>query len=121
MPNNKNVIELNGGILSGEHDDEFLRLAHRLDAYRDPEHFLRALPAGLRSLLAGNTLALVFSGKSETPRWFADDSNSDPIQDAPEIIEALRSICSWAHDRRRPYVASPLTRETPFSEFTAFF
>jgi formate hydrogenlyase transcriptional activator len=121
MPNSKNVVEPNGGTLSEEHDDGLLRLAHRLDVYREPGQLLRALPTELRSLLAGNTLALVLCGESETPYWFAVDSNSEPIQVTPEIIKAYRSMCSWAHDHRRPYIVSPLTRETPFSEFTTLF
>jgi formate hydrogenlyase transcriptional activator len=121
MPNSRNVIESDDSTLSEEHDGGLLRLAHRLDVYREPEQLLRALPTELRSLLAGNTLALVFCGESETPCWFAVDTNGEPIQVTPEIIKAHRSICSWAHDHRRPYVVSPLTRETPFSEFTTLF
>jgi formate hydrogenlyase transcriptional activator len=118
MPDSQKVIESNGSTLTEEHDDGLLRLAHRLDVYREPEQLLCALPTELRSLLAGNTLALVFCGESETPCWFAVDSNSEPIQVTPEIIKACRSICSWAHDHRSPYLVSPLTRETPFTEFT---
>jgi formate hydrogenlyase transcriptional activator len=92
-----------------------------LDVYREPKQLLRALPTELRTLLAGNTLALVFCGESETPCWFAVDSNSKSIQVTPEIIKAYKSICLWAHDHRRPYVVSPLTREAPFSEFTTLF
>ena len=121
MASSRNVIESNGSTLSEEHDDGLLRLAHRLDVYREPEQLLRALPTELRRLLAGNTLALVFCGKSETPCWFAVDSNSEPIQVTPEIIEAHRSICSWAHDHRRPSVVSTLARDTPFSEFSTLF
>jgi formate hydrogenlyase transcriptional activator len=121
MPNSTNVIESNGSALPEEHDDGLLRLAHRLDVYREPEQLLRALPTELRSLLAGNTLALAFCGELETPCWFAVDSNSEPIQATPEIITAHRALCAWAPDHRRPYVISPLTQETPFSEFTALF
>jgi formate hydrogenlyase transcriptional activator len=120
MPNSKNVIESNG-ILSEEHDDGLLRLAHRLDVYRDPEQLLRALPTELRGLLVGNTLALVFCGEPETTCWLAVNSNGEPIQVTPEIINTQKSICSWAHNHLRPYVVSPLTRETPFSEFTTLF
>ena len=122
MQNSKNVIELNASALSEDYDDGLLRLARRLDVYRELEQLLRALPTELRSLLAGDTLALVvFCGESETPCWFAIDSNGEPIQVTPEITMALRSICSWAHDHRRPYVVSPLTRETPFSELATPF
>jgi formate hydrogenlyase transcriptional activator len=121
MPNSKNLIESNDSTLSGEHDEGLLRLAQRLDAYREPEQLLRALPTELRGLFAGNTLALVFCGEPETPCWFAVDSNNEPIQATPEIIRAHGSICSWAHDHRRPQVVSPLTRETPFSEFATLF
>jgi formate hydrogenlyase transcriptional activator len=121
MPDYKNVIESNGSTLSGEHDGGFFRLAHLLDVYREPEQLLRALPKELRGLIVGNTLALVFCCESEIPRWFAVDSNSETIQVAPEIIEAHKCICTWAHDHSGPYVFSPLTQETPFSEFTAFF
>jgi formate hydrogenlyase transcriptional activator len=121
MLDSKNVIGPNGSALSGEHDDGFLRFAHRLDGYREPEQLLRALTTEFGGLLAGNTLAMVFCCGSETPRWFAVDSNNEPIQVEPGIIKAHGSICSWANDHRRPYVVSPLTRETPFSEFTSFF
>jgi formate hydrogenlyase transcriptional activator len=121
MLDSKNAIEPNGRALSGEHEDGFFRFARRLDGYREPEQLLRALSTELRSLLAGNTLALVFCGGSETPRWFAVDSNNEPIQVEPEIIKGHGSICSWANDHRRPYVVSALTQETPFSEFTSFF
>jgi formate hydrogenlyase transcriptional activator len=120
MLDSKNVIGPNGSALSGEHDDGFLRFAHRLDGYREPEQLLRALTTEFGGLLAGNTLAMVFCCGSETPRWFAVDSNNEPIQVEPGIIKAHGSICSWANDHRRPYVVSPLTRETPFSEFTSF-
>src|ERR1700678_1362816 len=116
MPNTQNIIESNGSTPSEEHDEGLRRLVRRLDVFREPEGLLRALPTELSGVLAGNTLALVFCGESETPCWFAVDSNGEPIQVTPEITMALRSICSWAHDHRRPYVVSPLTRETPFSE-----
>jgi formate hydrogenlyase transcriptional activator len=120
MPNSQNVIESNG-TLSEEHDEGLLRLAHRLDIYREPEQLLRTLPTELRCLLAGNTFAVVFCGEPETPCWSAVDSNNDSIPGTPEIIRACRSICSWAHDHRKPLVVSPLTRETPLSEFSTLF
>jgi formate hydrogenlyase transcriptional activator len=121
MLDSRNVIEPNGSALSGEHEDGFFRFAHRLGGYREPEQLLRALSTELCSLLAGNTLALVSCGGPETPSWFAVDGNNEPIQVEPEIIKAHGSICSWANDHGRPYVVSPLTRETPVSEFTSFF
>jgi formate hydrogenlyase transcriptional activator len=121
MPDYKNAIESNGSTLSGAHDDGFFRLAHQLDVYREPEQLLRALPKELRSLIVGNTFALVFCGEPEIPRWFAVDNNSETIQVAPEIIEAHKCICSWADDHSKPYVFSPLTQETPFPGFTTFF
>jgi formate hydrogenlyase transcriptional activator len=120
-PSSKNLIESNGSTLSGEHDEGLLRLARRLDAYREPEQLLRALPTELRGLLAGNTLALVFCGDPETPCMFAVDSNSEPIQATPEIIQVYKSICSWAHSHRRPSVVSTLAQDTPFFEFSTLF
>ncbi|MGD0443334.1 MAG: sigma 54-interacting transcriptional regulator [Edaphobacter sp.] len=121
MPNSKNIIESNGSALSEEHNDGLLRLAHRLDLYQEPEQLLRALPMELRSLLAGNTLALVSCGEPETPCWFAVDSNNSYIQATPEIIKAHRGLCSWAHNHRAPSVVSTLERDTPFSEFATLF
>jgi formate hydrogenlyase transcriptional activator len=121
MPNSQNVIESNGSTPSEEHDEGLRRLVRRLDVFREPERLLRALPTELSGVLAGNTLALVFCGESETPCWFAVDSNGEPIQVTPEIIKAHRSICSWAHDHRSPSVVSTFARDTPFSEFVALF
>jgi hypothetical protein len=45
MQENQNPIRLNDRPLPEGHDDELLRLAHRLDVYRDPEQLMRALPA----------------------------------------------------------------------------
>ena len=45
MRESQNPIRLNDRPLPEGHDDELLRLAHRLDVYRDPEQLMRALPA----------------------------------------------------------------------------
>jgi formate hydrogenlyase transcriptional activator len=123
MQNTTDVIPLNEGALSEEHDEQLLRLARRLDVYRDPEQLLRALPMELRGLLTGNTLALVYCGcgESDAACWFAIDGERNTIQATPAVVEAKKSLCSWAHDQRSPVVLSPLTQETPFSGVAELF
>jgi hypothetical protein len=42
MRENQNPIRLNDRPLPEGHDEELLRLAHRLDVYRDPEQLMHA-------------------------------------------------------------------------------
>jgi formate hydrogenlyase transcriptional activator len=123
MSNSNNVIHPNDGALSGEHDEQLLRLAHRLDVYRDPEQLLRALPTELRGLLTGNTLALAHRGCGEpdVSCWLAIDGQSNTIQATPAVTEAKESIYAWAQDHRSPLILSSLAQETPLSGVAALF
>jgi formate hydrogenlyase transcriptional activator len=123
MPNTTDVIPSNDSALSEEHDEQLLRLAHRLDVYRDAEQLLRALPVELRGLLTGNTLALMFCGCGEPDAacWSAIDDQGDTIHETPPIVEAKTSLCAWAYDHRSPLILSSFAQETPFPAVTAIF
>jgi hypothetical protein len=54
MPENTKTNVWRESPLPEEHDEKLLRLAHRLDVYRDPEQLMRALPAELFDFLSGN-------------------------------------------------------------------
>jgi formate hydrogenlyase transcriptional activator len=123
MPNTSDVIHSNGSALLGEHDEQLLRLAHRLDVYRDPEQLLRALPTELCGLLAGNTLALAYGGCGESGAscWLAIDGQSNTIEATPDVVEAKESIYAWARDHRSPLILSSLAHDTPFPGVAALF
>jgi hypothetical protein len=65
MRENQNSIRLNDRPLLEGHDEELLRLSHRLEVYDDPEQLMKALPAELFDLFRGNSLVLAFRGGSE--------------------------------------------------------
>jgi formate hydrogenlyase transcriptional activator len=121
MRENETIIRSNDDAPPQQHDEEFLRLARRLDVYRDAEQLMRALPAELRGLLTANTLALAFCGELEAGSWFAIDAESDAIPATPRIIDAQKSLSSWVRDRRMPIVLSSLEQESPFSDFADLF
>jgi formate hydrogenlyase transcriptional activator len=121
MPEDKTIIRSNDDAPPRQHDEELLRLGRRLDVYRDDEQLMRALPAELRGLLTANTLALAFCGESGATSWLAIDAESDAIPATPKIIDAQKSLSSWARDRRKPIVLSSLEQASPFSDFADLF
>jgi len=121
MPESKTPTRLNDSSLLEEHDEELLRLAHRLDVYRDPEQLMHALPAELFDLFNGNSLVLAFCGGSEAASWLAMDGKRNTIVSTPEALEAERSLYSWIRDLRRPFVFSSLGQQSPFPELTELF
>jgi len=121
MPESKTPTRLNDSSLLEEHDEELLRLAHRLDVYRDPEQLMHALPAELFDLFNGNSLVLAFCGGSEAASWLAMDGKRNTIVSTPEALEAERSLYSWIRDLRRPFVFSSLRQQSPFPELTELF
>jgi formate hydrogenlyase transcriptional activator len=121
MANSASHIRSNDDALSAGHNEELLCFAHRLVVHRDPEQLLRALPAELSGLLSSNTLALVSCDEMQTISWFAVDSKRKAIPATPKITRALKSVCSWGHKHRKPFVLSSLDRETPFPEFVEIF
>jgi formate hydrogenlyase transcriptional activator len=121
MPENKNRNGWSESPLQGEHEEKLLRLAHRLDVYRDPEQLMRALPAELFDLFSGNSLVLAFSRESESTCWLAIDGRKNTIVSTPEGLEARGSLYSWIQDLRRPFVLSSLREQSPFPELTKLF
>src|ERR1700679_128475 len=84
MRESQNPIRLNDRPLPEGHDEELLRLAHRLEIYRDPEQLIHALPAELFDLFHGDSLILALSEKSISTLGF------DP---RIAIEEGLQTLC----------------------------
>ena len=104
MPENTKTNVWSESPLPEEHDEELLRLAHRLDVYRDPEQLMRALPAELFDLFSGNSLVLAFSREPESTCWLAMDGKRNTIVSTPEDLEAQRSLYALIEDLRLPFV-----------------
>jgi formate hydrogenlyase transcriptional activator len=121
MRESQNPIRLNDRPLPEAHDEELLRLARRLEVYRDPEQFMRALPAELFDLLRGNSLVLAFCDKSNASSWLAIDSKRDAITSTPKGLDAQKSLHAWIEARRKPIILSSLKGQSPFPELTDLF
>jgi formate hydrogenlyase transcriptional activator len=121
MRESQNPIRLNDRPLPEGHDEELLRLAHRLDAYRDPEQLMRALPAELFDLFLGNSLILAFCGGSEAVSWLAIDRKQNTIVPTPKGFDAQKSMHAWIGERRKPFILSSLKEQSPFPQLTELF
>jgi formate hydrogenlyase transcriptional activator len=121
MPESKKPTCWNDSPLPEEHDKDLLRLAHRLNVYRDPGQLMRALPAELFDLLSGNSLVLAFCGESEVASWLAIDGKRNAIVPTPKGLDAQRSLYSWIQDHRKPFILSSLKQQTPHPELTELF
>jgi formate hydrogenlyase transcriptional activator len=121
MRESQNPIRLNDQRLPEGHDEELLRLAHRLEVYRDPEQLMHALPAELFDLFHGDSLTLAFSEKSIGTSWLAIDNKRDPIAPTPKGIDAQKSLHAWIEERRRPFILSSLKEQSPFPQLTELF
>jgi len=121
MRESQNPIRLNDPPLPEGHDEELLRLAHRLDVYRDPEQLMRALPAELFDLFHGDSLILAFSEKSTGTFWLAIDNKRAPIAPTPKGLDAQKSLHTWIEERRKPFILSSLKEQSPFPQLTELF
>jgi formate hydrogenlyase transcriptional activator len=121
MRENQDSIQLNDRPLPEGHDEELLRLAHRLEIYRDSEQLMHALPAELFDLFRGNSLILVFSDKSKGTSWLAIDNNRDPIAPTQKGLDAQKSLRAWIEERRKPFILSSLKEQSPFPQLTELF
>jgi formate hydrogenlyase transcriptional activator len=121
MRESQNPIRLNDRPLPEGHDEELLRLAHRLDVYRDPEQLMRALPAELFDIISGNSLILAFCGGSEAVSWLAIDREQNTIVPTPKGFDAQKSLHAWIEERRKPFILSSLKEQSPFPQLTELF
>jgi len=121
MRESQNPIRLNDRPLPEGHDEELLRLAHRLEVYRDPEQLMRALPAELFDLFLGNSLILAFCGGSEAVSWLAIDREQNTIAPTPKGFDAQKSLHAWIEERRKPFILSSLKEQSPFPQLTELF
>ena len=121
MRESQNPIRLSDRPLPEGHDEELLRLAHRLDAYRDPEQLMRAMPAELFNLFLGNSLILAFCGGSEAVSWLAIDRKQNTIVPTPKGFDAQKSLHAWIGERRKPFILSSLKEQSPFPQLTELF
>jgi formate hydrogenlyase transcriptional activator len=121
MPESQHPTRLKDRHLPEGHDEELLRLAHRLDVYRDPEQLMRALPTELFDLFLGNSLVLAFCGGSEATSWLAIDDKKNAIVSTPKSLDAQKSLLSWIEERRKPFILSSLKEQSPFPQLTELF
>ena len=121
MPDNQNHFRLTNRPLPEGHDEELLRLARRLEVYRDPEQLMCALPAELFELLRGNSLILAFCDGSNATSWLAIDSKRDSIASTPKGLDARKSLHAWIEERRKPFILSSLKEQSPFPKLTDLF
>jgi formate hydrogenlyase transcriptional activator len=121
MRESQNPIRLNDRPLAEGHDEELLRLAHRLETYRDPEQLVHALPAELFDLLRGDSLVLAFFGGSGPTYWRALDSKRNAIKSTPKGLDAQKSLHAWIEERRKPFILSSLKEQDPFPQLTELF
>src|SRR5260370_17813475 len=118
----KNTLPSNRNAVHGEHDEEVLRFARRLDMHHDLERLLQALPTELGSITVCNTTALVYHDEGTVSWHVANaDMGSDATPPLPSIAEWQETIFPLVYGHQRKLVMSFLDEETPFLETTKFF
>jgi formate hydrogenlyase transcriptional activator len=121
MREGQNPIRLNDRPLPEGHDEELLRLAQRLEIYRDPEQLMFALPVELFDFFRGNSLVLAFCDGSTATSWLAIDSKRDTIASTPKGLAAQKSLHSWIEERRKPFILSSHKEQSPFPQLAELF
>jgi formate hydrogenlyase transcriptional activator len=121
MPEKQNHFRLTNRSPPESHDEELLRLARRLEVYRDPEQLVCALPAELFDLLRGDSLVFAFCDGSNATSWLAINSKRDAIASTPKVLDAQKSLYAWIEERRKPFILSSLKTTNPFLELTELF
>jgi formate hydrogenlyase transcriptional activator len=116
----KDTPSSSGNAAHTEHDEELLRLARKLDNYRDLEQLLRALPAELGSVIACNTTALVYEFEG-TVSWHVAETGGAAAPPPPLIAEWQETILPMVYGDQGKLVFLSLDHETSFPELTKFF
>jgi formate hydrogenlyase transcriptional activator len=121
MPKSQDDFRLTNRPPTEGYEEELLRLAQRLEGYRDPEQLMCALPAELFDVLRANSLMLSFCNGPDAASWLAIDSKKDAISSTPKGFDAQKSLHAWIEEPRTPFVLSSLKEQTPFPELTDLF
>ena len=91
----KDTASSSGNAAHTEHAEELLRLARRLDNYRDLEQLLRALPAELGSVIACNTTALVYEFEG-TVSWHVAETGGAAAPPPLRLLNGRKRYCPWS-------------------------
>src|SRR5260370_11954425 len=111
----KNTLPSNRNAVHGEHDEEVLRFARRLDMHHDLERLLQALPTELGSITVCNTTALVYHDEGTVSWHVANaDMRSDATPPLPSIAERQETIFPLGFGHQRKLVMSIFDEATPF-------
>jgi formate hydrogenlyase transcriptional activator len=121
MPESQNHFRLTNRPLTDGHDEEPLRLARKLEVYRDPEQLMHALPAELFDLFRGNSQIVAFCVGSEVTSWLAIGSKRHAMEPTLKGLDAQKSLHAWIEERRKPFILSSLKEQNPFPQLTDFF
>lgn len=116
----KNPLCSTGKTARAEHDEELLRLARRLDNYRDVENLLQALPKELGSITECKTTALVYQYEGSTS-WHVTHRGGSANLPSPSMAECQEKIFLLIQGDERRLVFSALDQDTRFPKFTQFF
>jgi formate hydrogenlyase transcriptional activator len=114
------TLPSSGNAVRPEHDEELLRLARRLDRYRDLETLLQALPTELGAITVCKTTALVYQHEGITS-WHVAESGEyvTPLPDW--IAEWQERISPLIFGNQENPVFSSSGEDTRFPEATIFF
>lgn len=121
MPEHHKHFRVTNRTLPEAHDEELLRLARRLEVYRDPEQLMCALPVELFDFFRENSLVLAFCDGSAATSWLAIDGKRDAIAFTPKGLDAQKSLHAWIEVRRKPFILSSFKEQSPFPELTDLF
>jgi formate hydrogenlyase transcriptional activator len=119
-PHTKKILHSSGNAARAEHDEELLRLARRLDKYRDLEKLLQAMPVELGSITACKTTALVYQHQGTIAWHLTNRGGSSPLL-PPSITEWQESIFPLIYEHQRNLVFSLSDQDTRFPEVTKCF
>jgi formate hydrogenlyase transcriptional activator len=116
----KDLFPLSGNVVHTQHDEELLRLARRLDSYRDLESLLQALPRELGGITACKTTGLIYQHEGTISWHVAERDGSSPPPPA-SITEWQERIFPLVYGLEGRLVLSSSDQEMRFPEVGEFF
>jgi formate hydrogenlyase transcriptional activator len=116
----KNTLPSTGSAARGEHDEELLRLARRLDNYRDVEGLLQALPKELGLVTACRTTALVYQYEGNIS-WYVADREGSATLPSLSMVECHDKIFPLIYRDQQRLIISSSDQDTRFPEVTKCF